>query len=158
MFCPYCGTESTQGLNYCNRCGSNLSTPAQVGPPQEGHALSVGTSWAVGVTMLLLVVMGLGILFGMLRDFLHGGLPPEAIVVIMMCGALTILGSLFMITRFWMRLLAGRTGAAERSLPGGRPSHMNELGPTRLGALPDAPAASVTEHTTRTLEHAKKKY
>src|SRR6185436_16230640 len=26
MFCPSCGTEST-GLNYCNRCGANLSGP-----------------------------------------------------------------------------------------------------------------------------------
>jgi hypothetical protein len=25
MFCPYCATETTQGLNYCNRCGGNLA-------------------------------------------------------------------------------------------------------------------------------------
>jgi hypothetical protein len=162
MFCPYCGTESTQGLNYCNRCGGNLSTPAQSGAPQAGHNLSVGTSLAVGVPMLLLVVIGLGVLFGMLRDFLHGGLPPEAIVIIMMCGVLTILGSVFMMTRFWMRLLTGsRAGIVGTPRLGGRPSHTNELGPARPGALPgtlsDAPPASVTEHTTRTLEHAKKR-
>ena len=26
MFCPSCGVEST-GLNYCNRCGANLTAP-----------------------------------------------------------------------------------------------------------------------------------
>src|ERR1041385_6847395 len=26
MFCPSCGAEST-GLNYCNRCGANLTAP-----------------------------------------------------------------------------------------------------------------------------------
>ncbi|MDT5159091.1 MAG: hypothetical protein QOH51_3448 [Acidobacteriota bacterium] len=157
MFCPYCGTESTQGLNYCNRCGSNLSTPVQASAPFEHQAPSASTFWAVGVTMLLLVVVGLGVLFSMVRDFVHSGLPPEAVVIITMCGVLTILGSVFMMTRFWMRLLAGKAGDAGRSLPAaGRPTHTNELGTTRPGALPDAFPASVTEHTTRTLEHVKR--
>ena len=30
MFCPSCGAEST-GLNYCNRCGANLTAP--LAPP-----------------------------------------------------------------------------------------------------------------------------
>jgi hypothetical protein len=156
MFCPYCGTESTQGLNYCNRCGGNLSTPAQASAPFEHHAPSAGTTWAAGVTMTLLVVIGLGFLFGMMRDLVHTGHSPDAVVVIMMCGVLTILGSLFMLTRFWMRVLGVRSVKAEKSLPGTRPSHTNELGPSRFDALPDAQPASVTEHTTRTLEHVKR--
>jgi hypothetical protein len=157
MFCPYCGTESTQGLNYCKRCGGSLSTPAQAGVPVERQALSAGTTWAAGVTMMLLVVIGLGFLFGMMRDLIHTGLSPDAVVVIMMCGVLTILGSLFMLTRFWMRVLGGRAVTAARALPGARPSHTNELGSSRPGALNDASPASVTEHTTRTLEHVKKR-
>ncbi|MDT7689165.1 MAG: hypothetical protein QOE46_1924 [Acidobacteriota bacterium] len=159
MFCAYCGTESTQGLNYCKRCGGSLNAPAQADAPapMERQALSAGTTWAAGVTMMMLVVMGLAFMSGMIRDLIHSGLTPDAVVVIMMCGMLTILGSLFMLTRFWMRVLGGRSGTTAKSLSGARPSHTNELGPARFDALPDAPGHSVTEHTTRTLEHANKR-
>jgi hypothetical protein len=39
-----------------------------------------------------------------------------------------------------------------------RATHTNELGPPQpFASLHDAPVPSVTEHTTRTLEHAKRK-
>ena len=160
MFCPNCGAESTQGLNYCKRCGGSLGATAQAGAAEGRPGPAVGTSWAVAVTMLLLVVMGLGILLGMIRDLVHTGLPVEAVVLIMICGSLTLLGSVFMLTRFWSRLLGvGAPPAAAPAALAGRTSHTNELAPpTHAGALPDAPAHSVTEQTTRTLEHAHKKY
>ena len=78
----------------------------------------------------------------------------------MMCGSLTILGSIFLLTRFWMRLLSHgkpeRTDVTRLYAPH---THTNELGPQpqHFAALHDAPIPSVTEHTTRTLEHAKRK-
>ena len=42
MFCPFCGTESTQGLNYCNRCGGNLGALLQGGAREERPAVSNG--------------------------------------------------------------------------------------------------------------------
>ena len=163
MYCQHCGAESTQGLNYCNRCGGHIGALTQSPRGEAAPApVSAGTAWAVGVSMLLLVVIGMGITFSMVREFAHSGLPPEAIVIIVMCGAATVLASAFMLTRFWMRLLT-----AKANEPAGRqphalyapPANANDLGPQRFaGALPDAPVpASVTEHTTRTLEHAKRK-
>ena len=35
MYCPVCGAESTQGLNYCKRCGSGLGAST---PPMEPRA------------------------------------------------------------------------------------------------------------------------
>jgi hypothetical protein len=160
MYCQHCGAESTQGLNYCNRCGGQIGALAQA-PPQEvvGHAIPTGTVRVVGFTLVGLVVFGLGLLVALMSELVHSGMRPEPVVMIMMCGSFTILASVFMLTRFWMRMLSGgkaATGDAPR-LPQ-RLSHPNELGPQQhFGALHDAPVSSVTEHTTRTLEHAKRK-
>lgn len=49
MFCPYCGTESAQGLKYCNRCGGNLMPLAQAGTQESRPApVSNGAAWAAG--------------------------------------------------------------------------------------------------------------
>jgi len=155
MYCPHCGTESTQGLNYCKRCGGNLNPPALNGTQEIRPVLAPGTIWAVGVTMTLLVIIGLAILFGVMSDLVHF-IPAVACVFIMLFGSLTVLGSVFMLTRFWMRLLTGTTRPSAAPLTPARHAATGELGPSRVSALPDAPFSSVTEHTTRTLEHSKK--
>jgi hypothetical protein len=162
MYCQHCGAESTQGLNYCNRCGGQRGALAQ-GPPREvGHALPTGTVRVVGFSLVALVIFGLGLLVALMSELVHSGVRPEALFMIMMCGSLTILASVFMLTRFWMRmLLGGKSSPADAPRLFRPASNTNELGPQRFGgALHDAPIpTSVTEHTTRTLEHAaKKKY
>ena len=159
MYCPHCGTESAQGLNYCNRCGGSLNALATNSPATDGlqevrPAITTGTAWAVGVTMLLVVCVGLAAVFGTISDLVHF-VPADAVIGITFFGGMTILGSLFILTRFWMRLLTGTTkkGGAQRLAP--RPQNTAELGPARLGALPDAPFSSVTEHTTRTLKSSR---
>ena len=152
MFCSYCGTESTQGLNYCNRCGNSLSAPAQ-DAEKVRPAVSASTAWAVGLTMGLPFLIGLGILFGSLTD-LAQKLSADAVAFIMVCGSFTVLGSVLMLTRFWMRLLTGPKRSTLASLIAARRAATGELGPARVGALHDAPItpiSSVTEHTTRTL-------
>ena len=154
MYCPHCGAESTQGLNYCNRCGGNLGA-LTTNDAQEGRpVISAGTAWAVGVTMLLVVCVGLAAVFGTISDLVHF-VPADVIIGITFFGGMIILGSLFILTRFWMRLLTGATKKGAPRLAARQPNTA-ELGPARLGALPDAPFSSVTEHTTRTLEHSKK--
>ena len=153
MFCSYCGTESTQGLNYCNRCGNSLVAPAQTDAQEKRPVISSGTVWAVGVTTALPLLIGLGILLGSLTD-LAQKLSADVVAFLMVCGSFTILGSVLMLTRFWMRLLAGPKQSRLDSLIAARRAATGELGPARMGALPDtspAPVSSVTEHTTRTL-------
>jgi hypothetical protein len=157
MYCPHCGTETTQGLNYCNRCGGNLNllaanNSAAVGPQETRPALSAGMAWAVGVTMLLVVCVGLAAVFGSISELAHF-IAPDAIVAIAICGSATVLGSVFLLTRFWMRLLL--TGAPKKeSAPrlNARPASTAELGHARQSMLPDAHFTTVTEHTTRTLK------
>jgi hypothetical protein len=153
MYCPHCGTESTQGLNYCNRCGGNLGSLATSAAQEVVRpAISTGTAWAVGSTTILLVLVGLAIILGAMSDLVHN-IPADAVAFIMICGSMTLLGSVFMLTRFWTRMLAG---ARQSGLAEARRTAASELGPARVGALlpdtPPPPASSVTEHTTRTLE------
>jgi hypothetical protein len=101
--------------------------------------------------MTLLVIIGLAILFGVMSDLVHF-IPAVACVFIMLFGSLTVLGSVFMLTRFWMRLLTGTTRPNAALLTPARHTATGELGPARVSALPDAPFSSVTEHTTRTLK------
>lgn len=158
MYCQHCGAESTQGLNYCNRCGGQIGALAQAAPREVVHSIPTGTVRVVGFTLVGLVVFGLGLMVALMSELVHSGVRPEPLVLIMMCGSLTILLSVFMVTRFWMRMLSGRPESAERPRLYAPPSNANELGAQpRFGALHDAPVSSVTEHTTRTLEHAKRK-
>jgi hypothetical protein len=159
MYCPHCGAETAQGLNYCNRCGGNLSPLATTnqlaagGQQETRHAISPGMAWAVGVTMLLVVGIGLAAVFGTISDLAHF-IPPDAIVALAITGSVTVLGSVFLLTRFWMRLLLPRASKKEAApqLSARAPSTAG-LGPARPGtALPDAHFTSVTEHTTRTLK------
>lgn len=158
MYCPHCGAESTQGLNYCNRCGGNLNPPATVNPQSAIVAhesrphVSTGAAWAAGVTMLFVIGLVLAAVFGTISDLAHF-VPPDAIVALAVTGCVTILGSVFLLTRFWMRLLLtgpAKKEAAPRLAAPAQPT--GELGPARHGALPDAHFTSVTEHTTRTLK------
>jgi hypothetical protein len=159
MYCPHCGAETAQGLNYCNRCGGNLNPLATTnhlaagGQHETRPAVSAGMAWAVGVTMLLVVGIGLAAVFGTISDLAHF-ITPGAIVALAFIGSVTILGSVFLLTRFWMRLLLAPASKRESApqLPARSPSTA-ELGPARPGpALPDARFTSVTEHTTRTLK------
>ncbi|HVF45039.1 MAG TPA: hypothetical protein VM936_18585 [Pyrinomonadaceae bacterium] len=158
MYCQHCGAESTQGLNYCKRCGGNLGALVQAPPQEVAQNLPTGTVRTVGFTLIGTVVFGLGILTALITELVHSGVRPEPLVMIMMCGSLTILGSVFMLTRFWMHML-GKSRTPDTPRVYAPAAHANDLGPApqRFGALNDAPASSVTEHTTRTLEHAKRK-
>jgi len=162
MYCQHCGAESTQGLNYCNRCGGNLGALAQVQPREVAHGLTTGTAWAAGVSLFLVVMAGVGATVSLVDSLARNGMRSEPLVAIMMCGSLTVIMSLFILTRFWMRMLSlGKPQRTEAPRLYAPPVHTNELGPQpqHFAALHDAqiPIPSVTEQTTRTLEHAKRK-
>jgi hypothetical protein len=110
--------------------------------------------------MFLVVGAGFGATVSLVEALARNGVRPEPLVIIMMCGSLTILLSLFMLTRFWMHMLSlGKHQKSDEPRLYAPPTQTNELGPApqRFGALQDTPTPSITEHTTRTLEHAKRK-
>lgn len=156
MFCPHCGIETTNEVNYCKRCGGGLNPLAASGGEELRPAVSAAAAWAVGTTTFFTVVGGLIVLFAAIaamsrnRDFL------APLVWMALFGALTILGSVALLMNLWMRLL-GPPRAGRGSLP--RPQSIaggGPLGEAGATGLPPPTFASVTEHTTRTFQPADK--
>jgi hypothetical protein len=157
MYCQFCGAEAAQELNYCKRCGGSLNPLASAGAQEISvrPAVSPLSVWGIGITTLVLVIGGLIVLFGFMMEMARNGFPPPALAWLAILGALTILGSVALLTRLWKFVLGGsstQSAAAPRSLP--LRQLTNELPPHRIEHLPNTPAtpASVTEHTTRTFE------
>jgi hypothetical protein len=159
MFCPYCGTESTQGLNYCKRCGGNLAPLAQAASQETRPAVvATGAAWAAGMTTAAVVIIGVGMIFPITSELTLRGMPAAAVVWIALFVALTVLGCAAMLLRFWSLLFGVHpaTRAAAPALAAAKATDTRELGAARFDALDPAHIPSVTEQTTRTLEHAKK--
>ena len=161
MFCPYCATETTQGLNYCNRCGGNLAPLTQV--PQESRTIvAPGSAWAAGLTTTAVIVIGLGMIFPITSELTIRGMAPTATVAIALFVALGAVACAAMLLRFWSMLLGvggARTQQAHTpaALPQPKAQDTRGLDAPRHDSLNPAPAYSVTEQTTRTLEHAPKR-
>jgi len=161
MFCPYCATETTQGLNYCNRCGGNLA-PLMQAPAQESRiVVASGAAWAAGLTTTAVIVIGLGMIFPITSELTIRGMAPGAVIAIALFVALAVVGCAAMLLRFWSMLL-GVGGARHRQAPA--PAALTQhkaqdtrgLDAPRFDSLNPAPVPSVTEQTTRTLERVKK--
>jgi hypothetical protein len=155
MFCQHCGAETPPDLKYCKRCGGTLNHARTPDPPAR-PALSPAAVWGIGATTILLVLGGLGMLFGFLFGMTRRGLPAPVIVMLAICGALTILISAALLMRFWRLLL---TGGHVQAQP--RPAEVlqqasYELPPRRPSAITEAfgHVPSITEHTTRTFDPA----
>lgn len=161
MFCPYCATETTQGLNYCNRCGGNLA-PLTQAPVQETRVIVAGgAAWAAGLSTAAVVIIGLGMIFPITSELTSKGMDPTAVVILALLVALAVVGCAAMLLRFWSMLLgvgAARPSApAPAALPPPKAQDTRGLDAPRFDSLNPAPVPSITEQTTRTLEHAPKK-
>lgn len=159
MFCPYCATETIQGLNYCNRCGGNLAPLTQ--QAQESRLIvAPGAAWAAGVTTALVIIIGLGVIFPITSELAARGMSPTAVVAIALLVVLAVFGCAAMLLRFWSMLL-GVGGAARPHAAPALPQHKAQdtrgLDAPRIDSLNPAPAPSITEQTTRTLEHAPRR-
>jgi hypothetical protein len=158
MFCPYCATETTQGLNYCNRCGGSL---APLTAPQETRVIvAPGAAWAAGLTTAAVVVIGMGMIFPIATELTAKGMAATAVVAIALLVALGVVGCAAMLLRFWSSLLGvggARPPAPAAALPPPKAQDTRGLDAPHLDSLNPAPAHSVTEQTTRTLERVKRK-
>ena len=159
MFCPYCGTETTQGLNYCNRCGGNLAPLTQ--PVQESRIIvAPGAAWAAGITTTAVVVIGLGMILPITGELTSRGMAPGAVIAIALFVALAVVGCAAMLLRFWSTLLgagsARHSAPAAAALPQHKAQDTRGLDAPRFDTLNPAPIPSITEQTTRTLERVKR--
>lgn len=147
MYCSTCGTEQPQELSYCNRCGANLRPLAMPAVESVIRHKSIAGLMVVATTFITLGGF-FAVLFIFMAYITRGiGLDDSAGLLIAAVLAATV-GIDLMLLRMVSRLLDLRgTSAKEVAV---LPKPLAE--PTRRYLdEPRIPAASVTDHTTRTL-------
>jgi hypothetical protein len=144
MYCANCGTPLTQGLSYCNRCGTSL---------RERSGTNTGAISAFLTAITLIGVGGLGLMFAGALVLRRGANLSQELIGFFMLFAFLIVG---MVEVMLVKNLSRLMGAKEEKknyFPA--PPVSNDL------RLPQAtpfgePVSSVTENTTRTLEYLRR--
>lgn len=151
MFCPTCGAESI-GLNYCNRCGANLTAPV-ASPIVQFVPVSVTKPiLIIGILIALITLGGFGgIVSGTIQMVERGagGVSPALPIFGLPC----ILVIDILLIRQLSKLISAALSpnrvppSQELAAMQGDPRY---IPPTTTARLEGAP--SVTENTTRFLE------
>ena len=153
MYCPVCGAQSTQGLNFCKRCGAamNASASPDLAEPRISLGKLTGIFWAIAV-------FGVGsisvLVSGALGAIALGG-SGDVIGVVTSIGFFVIFAICWLLTRQLARIInttqiTERPPKAEK-----RRKRANAYEAPQLGAPPLA-VPSVTEHTTRNFDPARR--
>lgn len=148
MYCASCGTEVTNELSYCNRCGAilkPLAAPAGVAPTKL-----VGAAWAISIAVTLVTLVGFGMVFGVVMTLIERGinLSPGGMALVFFA-----LFFIFMIVALLIRQLSRVLSLSQQQVETtpAQPSRIVETTVPEMTAG-RIPVASVTDHTTRTLE------
>lgn len=147
MYCSGCGTQIQKGLNFCNRCGKRVSDglPAPRGISPD-VAKAVGYIGGFGFFAYIFVVF----------VFLRAGAPANQLIPI----SFFFFGALFGICAMLLHYDKGNVGNSEesqekRTYKEEAPYYIEPASTGRLVEPSDPGIASVTEHTTRTLDEIK---
>ena len=144
MYCASCGTPLTQGLSYCNRCGTSL---------RERSASNTGAISAFLTAITLIGVGGLALMFAGALVLRRGAGLSQELIGFFMLFAFLIVG---MVEVMLVKNLSKLMGEKEKKNYFPAPQNVsNDL------RLPQAtpfgePVSSVTENTTRTLEYLRR--
>jgi len=144
MYCERCGKQIDESLNYCNSCGANLKPD----PPRSQRPLAIFLISTLSVT----VIIGLIVLAGLLAGLFDKVSRAEPLFVFAGFYLLVLFGISFLIMRQVSKLIDAELGT--RDLPSSRKSAPAvQLPPRSTNQLDEfREPASVTDHTTRTLE------
>ncbi|MBV9209422.1 MAG: zinc ribbon domain-containing protein [Acidobacteria bacterium] len=100
MFCPSCGSEQTQGLRYCNRCGANLA-PAS----ERSTSKLIGMVWAVSLATALISLGGLFLIFIFAIEISGHGNSHTSSIVFLIIALLVLLVIVALMIRLLSRLV-----------------------------------------------------
>ncbi len=147
MYCPICGSQSTQGLNFCKRCGTNLTAPT--GPSADKPEVIVkplkvaGIFWAIAAFGMgsIFALMGAVIALAALRA------DGEAIAATALFGSAGIFGIVWLLLRYASQYIK----MAQNTVEPARPESLDTPPPLQIGSTPRA-VSSVTENTTRNFD------
>ncbi len=147
MYCSGCGSPIAPGLSFCNRCGTSLK--------ERSETKQTGAIGALVTAMTLIAICGIGILLGGPIALKREGQFGEELVVLFMFLTffIVVVMEIFLYRQLGRLTKAGET---KQLLPPPLPSAIQQEYREPQRALAE-PASSVTENTTRTLEHAREK-
>jgi hypothetical protein len=149
MYCPVCGAESTQGLNYCKRCGAGLS--ASTSPIEQKTSFGK----AMGLMLFLVSVVSIAgfiALFATVDTLGEHGFDTRALIGIMAFGGATVVGVVGMMVWLILRMTGAHTAATRNEIVPGLV--VREHIAPQLQAPPIS-VPSVTENTTRNFEPSR---
>jgi predicted nucleic acid-binding Zn ribbon protein len=152
MYCAACGGPVAPGLKFCNRCGSSLGKERD----ESSHA---GIITALITGIVIVGMGGLGIMLaGALNLKTYGQLGNDVVAMFMFFTFLIIITVEMFLLRQLSRVLGGASRKNQQvdqpqPLFQPAPASTNELRAASVRTLPE-PIPSVTENTTRTLEHS----
>jgi hypothetical protein len=145
MFCPSCGTEST-GLNYCKRCGANLTGPVasvELAPISLTKPILI-----IGAVVALLTLGGFGIIISGAIEMVRSGAGAVS-PAIPIFGMPTILTIDILLIRQLSKLINAALAPERRQVAGSQPQSYADPRLSRSSTARLESAPSVTENTTR---------
>lgn len=143
MYCSGCGSQLQTGLNYCSRCGR------RVAEDQQG-----GSGFAPTPPVIAAITAGVGFFCFMLvlRVLTRSDVPPNQFIPISFVYFSALFGICFMILRHGSAAIKNEAARTEHpEQVAAEPVYIRPANTAQLPEPSDLPA-SVTEHTTRTLE------
>ena len=144
MYCVNCGTPLTQGLSYCNRCGTSLKERAETNTGAIGAFLTAITLIGVG---------GLALMFAGALVLRRGANLSQPMIGFFMLFTFLIVG---MVETMLVRNLSKLMGDKEKKSYFPAPQTISHDLRLPQGTPFGEPVSSVTENTTRTLEYARR--
>jgi hypothetical protein len=147
MFCPSCGAEYAIGLNYCNRCGANLSSPAnQVERPPITLTKPI---LIIGLAIVLITLGGFAAVTEGASRLAHIFQQNDPVVLTIIFGLGTILVTDIMLIVQLSRLISAALGQPLDPKKLAQKEDAKQIAPPPANFVP---VSSVTDHTTRTLQ------
>jgi len=150
MYCPSCGSETIVGLNYCNRCGMNLS-PAPVAPVEVAPINLTKPILIFGAVILFLTLGGFaGIISGTIEMVQNGAgnMSPALPIFGLPC----ILTIDILLIRQLSKIISAALSPNRLQTPNPLPPVHHDPRLTRPTTARLESAPSVTENTTRFFE------
>ena len=146
MYCSNCGQGLNGNLNYCNSCGTRVERSPAAEPAHSSRGAAITAA-------CVLAAVGIGMLIPVLRILLESRLD-QAAVLLVIVGYLVALLSMFSVLMafVWKERSGPRVSPGKTSDGYAAPASLRRADTAQLHEPHDHPA-SVTEHTTRTLEH-----
>ncbi len=143
MFCANCGNQINVGLNYCNRCGIQISKADSETQKSITKSFSevFGAIGVFGLTGFIFVVLVL----------VKNGVSEKALILISFFYLAVLFGICFLVIQH-IKSLSGKSAAEKKDIQDYLPP--NQISAKNTVQLEEhfEPAISVTEHTTRNFE------